>query len=337
MPLILFIIIYEITFCSYVFIALTTAVQSQHLANLEFNDDKEFKIVQFTDTHVNVESGKNLEVFTTVKKILDMEKPDLVVLTGDVATDGNPEKTYKEFEKIFTQAKTPWIVAFGNHDSQADLSRKEVADFIHTLSYCLNNDNGETHGNSNFVIPVGNKQNKAEALIYIMDSNAYSTLKPEVDGWGWFDHSQVMWYKEKSKQYTRSNNNKPLPAVAFFHIPLPEYYQAWSNKKIKAFGQRKEDECGPEINTGMFAAMLECKDVMGTFVGHDHNNDYIGIYYDIALAYGRITKTKTYRKAPVEGARIIVLKEGERSFESWVREVNGKKVAPCMWPDSFVN
>lgn len=318
-------------------IVITISAQSQNIADLKFNDDKEFKIVQFTDTHVNVESGKNLEVFTTIKIILEIEKPDLVVLTGDIATDGNPEKTYREFEKIFTEAKIPWIVTFGNHDSQADLSRKEVADFVQKLSYCLNSDKGETYGNSNFVVPVQNKEKKTEALIYIMDSNAYSTLKPKVGGWGWFDHAQVVWYKEKSKQFTKSNNNKPLPAIAFFHIPLPEYYQAWNNKKNKAIGQRKEDECGPEINTGMFAAMLECKDVMGTFVGHDHNNDYIGVYYDLALAYGRVTKTKTYKKAPIEGARIIVLKEGERTFDTWIREANGKKVTPCTWPDSFVN
>ncbi|MEZ4969480.1 MAG: metallophosphoesterase family protein [Flavobacteriaceae bacterium] len=317
-------------------IMLTTSIQSQDIAQLHFNANKEFKVVQFTDTHVNVELGKNMDVFVTVKKILDMEKPDLVVLTGDVATDGNPEKTYKEFEAVFTAAKTPWIVTLGNHDSQADLSRKEVADFLQNLNYCLNNDQGETYGNSNFVYPVRGRDSKNQALIYIMDSNAYSTLKPEVDGWGWFDNSQVSWYKEKSKEFTRKNNDKPLPAIAFFHIPLPEYYQAWKNKKVKAIGKRKEQECGPEINTGMFAAMLEAKDVMGTFVGHDHNNDYIGVHYNMALAYGRVTKTKTYNKAPVEGARIIVLKEGERSFDTWIREVNGKKVYSCSWPSSFV-
>ncbi|MEX0883957.1 MAG: metallophosphoesterase family protein [Cyclobacteriaceae bacterium] len=269
--------------------------------------------------------------------MLAFEKPDLVVLTGDIATDGNPKKTYLAFERLFTEEKMPWIVTFGNHDSQADLSRKEVADFLSGLRYCLNDDKGETYGNSNFVYPVRNKDDKAKALIYLMDSNDYSTLKPDVDGWGWFDHSQVIWYKEKSREYTNSNNNVPLPALAFFHIPLPEYYQAWSNKEANAIGKRKEDECGPEINTGMFAAMLECKDIMGTFVGHDHNNDYIGVYYDMALAYGRVTKTKTYRKAPVEGGRIIVLKEGKRRFDTWIREENGKKAYSCTWPDSFMN
>src|SRR5690606_11309123 len=140
-----------------------TPVFSQDISHLQFNGNKEFKVLQFTDTHINVESGKNVDAFTTIKKIMDMEKPDLVVLTGDIATDGNPEKTYKEFEAIFTAAKMPWIVTLGNHDSQADLSRKEVADFLRNLNYCLNNDEGDTYGNSNFVYPVRSADNKNEA------------------------------------------------------------------------------------------------------------------------------------------------------------------------------
>lgn len=76
----------------------------------------------------------------------------------------------------------------------------------------------------------------------------------------------------------------------------------------------------------MFAAMLEYEDIMGTFVGHHQNNDYIGVYYNIALAYGRVTKTKTYKKTSIEDTRIIILKEGERTFNTWIREVNEKKV-----------
>ena len=39
-------------------------------------------------------------------------------------------------------------------------------------------------------------------------------------------------------------------------------------------GTRMEKACAPELNTGMFTAMKEAGDVMGMFVGHDHDNDY---------------------------------------------------------------
>jgi hypothetical protein len=177
--------------------------------------------------------------------------------------------------------------------------------------------------------------NKPEALLYCMDSNTYSTLEPVVDGYGWFELDQINWYREMSKSYTSENNGVPLPALAFFHIPLPEYIHAWENKTAPAIGVKNEDECSPEINTGMFSAMLKSGDVMGTFVGHDHINDYIGVYYGMALAYGRVSKVMGDPEDPLAGGRVIVLKEGQRSFDTWIRQIDGKKVLPCTWPDSF--
>jgi len=43
----------------------------------------------------------------------------------------------------------------------------------------------------------------------------------------------------------------------------------------------------------MFAAMKEAGDVMGTFVGHDHDNDYSVMWKGIVLAYGRFTGGNT--------------------------------------------
>ena len=65
----------------------------------------------------------------------------------------------------------------------------------------------------------------------------------------------------------------PLPALAFFHIPLSEYNEAASDENAILYGTRMEKACSAAINTGMFAAMKEAGDVMGTFVGHDHDND----------------------------------------------------------------
>ena len=101
------------------------------------------------------------------------------------------------------------------------------------------------------------------------------------------------------------------------------------------FGVKNEEICSPEINSGMFTAMLECGDVMGIFVGHDHTNDYIGLCNNIALAYGRVTKKMKDPADPLAGGRVIVLKEGRREFDTWIREAGGKKVLACTYPNSF--
>ncbi|MDP2337368.1 MAG: metallophosphoesterase family protein [Bacteroidota bacterium] len=317
-------------------VAFIVSVGAKPAGQLKFKPNGEFKIVQFTDTHVHLVDGDNLNIYETVQEILEIEKPDLVILTGDIVTEENPEEGYRRFTAIFSKAKVPWVVVFGNHESERGYDRKRLANYLHRLPLCLNDDKGKIKGNSNFILPVYGKDKNPKALLYCMDSNDYSTLQPTVDGYGWFDFSQIEWYRKRSSEYTRENKGNPIPALAFFHIPLPEYVAAWNNQNAKAIGVKNEAECSPPVNSGMFTAMLESGDVMGTFVGHDHINDYIGVYYGMALAYGRVTKImKDPEKDPMAGGRVIVLTEGKRQFDTWIREKGGKKVLECRWPDSF--
>ena len=307
-------------------------------AQLRFNEAGEFKIVQFTDTHIDLIKGSNLNVFDTIPTVIAVEKPDFVVLTGDIMTQNDPQEGYRRLAGIFEKANIPWAVVFGNHDSESNVSRAALAKFLTTLPFCANTDTGEddVYGHSNFVLPVFGKDDTPAALLYCMDSNSYSTLKPVVDGYGWFDFTQIAWYRDKSREYTLANYGSPLPALAFFHIPLPEYTQAWNNKETPPLGVKNEDECSPDVNSGMFTAMLEAGDIMGTFVGHDHINDYIGVHYGIALAYGRVTKVMPDPgEDPLAGGRVIVLPEGHRRFDTWIRDMKGKRELACTWPDSF--
>lgn len=57
---------------------------------------------------------------------------------------------------------------------------------------------------------------------------------------------------------------------------------------------------------------------MGVFVGHDHDNNFIGIEYDIALAFGQVTGADAYGDLE-RGSRIVELHEGEFSFDTWIR------------------
>lgn len=321
-------------FFNWLFLVLSGVTVAQNKAALRFNTTGEFKIIQFTDTHVNTSKGENLGIFEYLKKIIEAEKPDLVVVTGDIVTENDPQKGYMMFVRLFQETGVPWVMVFGNHDSEHNLSRKDLAAFLQSRPGCLNKDEGETDGNSNFVLTVLGKDNKAAALLYFMDSNDYSTLKPRVGGWGWFTNKQVDWYRAKSKTYTTANRGTPYPALAFFHIPFPEYDLAMNNKDAVVIGKEREKVCAPEINTGMFAAMLESGDVMGTFAGHDHYNDYIVTYYDVALAYGRASKLRN-QNDPELGGRVIVLKEGKREFDTWIRDMHGTKEQSCNYPASF--
>ena len=60
---------------------------------------------------------------------------------------------------------------------------------------------------------------------------------------------------------------------------------------------------------------------MATFVGHDHVNDYVVDWKGILLCYGRFTGGNTvYHDIPGgNGARVIELTQGVRSFKTWER------------------
>ena len=310
-------------------------VDAQNNRQLRFKANGEFKIVQFTDTHIDLIDGDNLMAYDVIKEVIDVEKPDLVVLTGDIVSQDNPQEAFKRLAAGFEKAKVPWAIVFGNHESEHNLSRKLLSDFLPSLPFCLNNTKDTTIGFSTFALPVYDSSNKPGAVVYCLDSNINSTLEPLVGGYAWFTSSQINWYRKESNLFTLKYNKNPLPSVAFFHIPLPEYTKVANSGQGIFFGGKREVVCCPEINTGMFAAMLEAGDVMGTFVGHDHTNDYIGLYYNIALAYGRVSKQMKNPSDPLPGGRVIVLKQGKHEFDSWIREYGKKKVQESSYPASF--
>jgi hypothetical protein len=80
--------------------------------------------------------------------------------------------------------------------------------------------------------------------------------------------------------------------------------------------------------------MVEHRDVMGVFVGHDHDNDYAGLVKGICLAYGRATGFDAYGKL-MRGARVIELIEGKRTFDTWIRTGDKKIHHNVHYPESF--
>lgn len=304
---------------------------------LKFNSDKKFKIVQFTDVHWVPGDPTSEEAAERMNEVLDAEKPDLVIYTGDLifskpATEGLD----KALAPVISR-HLPFAVTWGNHDDEQDMSRTELSAYVERKDGCLNTRTEGISGVSNFILPVqASTGNTEAAVLYIFDSNAYSPLK-QIKGYDWIKADQVEWYRKESAAFTARNNGTPLPAMAFFHIPLPEYNQAAQDENALLTGTRKEKACAPAINTGLYAAMLNAGDVMATFAGHDHVNDYVVDWNGILLGYGRFTGGKTvYHDIPGgNGARVIELQEGERSFKTWIRLKGGKVINLVTYPEDF--
>ena len=175
------------------------------------------------------------------------------------------------------------------------------------------------------MLPVwGRAEDKVAALLYALDLGDYSR-NARVPGYGWIGHDQVQWYLRQSQQWNSGTEGDELPALAFFHIPFPEYQTVWDQEIC--YGSKNESVCSARTQAGFFSAMLDQGDVMATFCGHDHVNDYWGELYGIRLYYGRATGFNTYGKEGFNrGARVIRLIEGERKLESWLRLDDGSVV-----------
>ncbi|MDR1274068.1 MAG: metallophosphoesterase family protein, partial [Odoribacteraceae bacterium] len=294
------------------------------------------------DTHIR--TGSKVEASQTsvemLHKVLDAERPDLVIFTGDVVSD----KPYKAgLEMILApvlEREIPWVLLFGNHDEEQDLTRQQMLDLLQNYP-CYAGARKEikgVKGHGNHILEIKDQGNKkVMALLYCMDSHAYSQMKPAVEGYDWFSFDQIQWYRKASAKYTAGNKGIPLPALAFFHIPFPEYSMSYTDPTIKIIGNKREKKSYPaDVNPGMFVAMLESGDVMGTFVGHDHVNDYLFNHHGIALVYGRFSGSNTtYNHGIGNGVRVIELTEGERGFHTWIRLSDETVELAVKFPDDL--
>lgn len=310
-----------------------------HAQKLSFKKDGTFKIVQFTDMHYIHGNPKSDTTLLLISRMLDTEKPDMVVFSGDIVTGKPVREGWDAITKFVIDRKIPFAVTLGNHDHEQGVTREEIAGFVTSYPYNLNTLSiPGVSGVMNDVIPVygSEKHLNVSALVYCFDSGAYSTIGG-VKGYGWITAGQIEWYKKQSLHYTLAHNFQPLPALAYFHIPLPEYRLAFNDEKNVRYGVRKEDECPPELNSGMFLTMREMGDIMATFAGHDHVNNYIVDYHGIALAYGHFSGWKTTYTPEINGVRVVVLKEGKREFDSWLHQLDGTIRDKVSYPAGFAN
>lgn len=289
---------------------------------LKFGNDETFKIVQFSD----IQDGPNIDVRTInlMNKVLDYEKPELVVVTGD-NIDGRC-KSVKDVKLAILNISKPmetreilWAVVFGNHDEEHNVLSKEemlklYMSYPHNISLSGPKD---VDGVGNYNLPIKDcRDEKTIFNLYMLDSGSYAS--GPVEGYSWVKPSQIDWYRKTSLEL-RGKYNMVIPSLMFFHIPLPEIKQIW--KSGKAVGYRNESEDCPIVNSGLFSSLLEMGDVLGVFFGHDHTNDYMGELYGIKLGYSRNIGYGTYGKIGFSrGARVFSIKQSDTShFKTWLR------------------
>lgn len=289
--------------------------------------DKKFKILQFTDLHyLNTEEykDKNDSTLFLMKTLIEEENPDLVIMTGDIVVSNPSGDAWKEVVQPMTELNVPFAITFGNHDTETGQTTREILGNLmrNPLNVTMNEDESLSGaGNCSLIIKSSDNKNHCWAL-YLFDSHAYSKIE-RVKGYDWIKNDQIQWYRKRSDSLRDNNNGVPFPALAFFHIPLPEF--EYVRKQGTTLGNKSETVHSPLLNSGLFASFIEKDDVKGVFVGHDHNNDFVGELYGILLGYGRKTGyVSAYREILDRGGRVIELFENSSKFNTYIRTLTGK-------------
>ena len=156
-------------------VALWCSAQAQRPA-LEFNGEGKFKIAQFTDVHLDLgnpyRQAQAEKTIAQMRYILDAERPDLVVFTGDVVTGKPAAEGWKRVLAPVAERNLPFCVALGNHDAEQDLTRAESGRLAASGPHSLNT-TGVSGELSDLELEVLGRDSGAPALLlYCLDSNA---------------------------------------------------------------------------------------------------------------------------------------------------------------------
>lgn len=293
--------------------------------NWTFVTDEDFKVVQLTDVHIGggwMSLKKDGMALNAVAAMVTAEKPDLVVVTGDIgypvpfqSGTFNNKSSAEIFAELMEQLGVYWTLCFGNHDTEAYsfYSREDMSEFYLSEKYehCLFQAGPEDiSGYGNQVINIKQTNGVISQSLYVLDSHSYTD--GDIFGVMWkYDNihqDQIDWYKQNVEMYNVENaetckalgiKESDVKSTMFFHIPLEEYRDAWyeyvdngfkdtENVKL-VYGTAGESKkvvyCGMGEDE-LFETILELGSTTGIFCGHDHKNNFSLCYKGIRLTYG---------------------------------------------------
>jgi hypothetical protein len=155
---------------------------------------------------------------------------------------------------------------FGNHDDENDLSREELFEVVRNLPYSVSEEGPfEISGVGNYVLKIWSKdinseqaEDKHAFTVYLFDSHAYAN--PEKTVYSEIKQDQLEWYRNVSNSFKNGEQTAPN-AIAFFHIPIPEYNnQNKAGQQLPILGDKRESvSSGKETSYSILSAFLEGK------------------------------------------------------------------------------
>lgn len=329
-----------------------------------FTTDRELKILRLTDIHIGagyMSKAKDKMAINAVEAMVREEKPDLVIVTGDIAFPvPHQAGTFNNkngeilFAELMEQLGVYWCPAFGNHDTEAYsyFSRKSISKLFSNKEkypHCLFQTGDEAiDGYGNYIVKVEKPTGEITQALIMLDSHSY--VDGDIFGIKWkYDcvhENQVEWYENQIKSLTEQNYGIMPSSLVFFHIPPLEMQTAYNEYRDNGFTDTKNTrylygEAGEtgivvypsEYNYGLFDKALELGSTKGIFFGHDHLNNIAIDYKGITLSYGFTIDYLAYADLDKYGAQRgcqIITVSPDGSFSSHLENYYQEKYQPVL-------
>ncbi|MBO7296258.1 MAG: metallophosphoesterase [Clostridia bacterium] len=311
---------------------------------MQYYDD--FKILQIADLHLGIETDVAYQL-GIVKDTIRREQPDLIILTGDTfryASKGVVKSLISTLNEECARLSaerdgrlTKFTLTFGNHDNQGDYPRyyinEVIASYVTTdgneirdskFAAFVDYEDDNLFGLTNFYIDIvadrASSRDTADVKyrVHIIDSNTYHFMGPDYD----YDvmHDEQLTHAQSI--YREATADKDYIGMAFFHIPLYEYQDAYDqflasdHSAANGQGEYREDVLYGYENNNSYQ-MLRAANIAAYFCGHDHIN-YGDIIFNASsqevadraiFCYGVKSTNQLYHDTDIIGYKTVTLRD----------------------------
>ena len=268
--------------------------------------DQDFRILQLTDLHLGfgfLSKGKDRLALDAVRTLIETSKPDLIVLTGDSifpfwprSGTMNNRKQAKKLMAFLDGFEIPYTLVFGNHDCElgSTCNKEELAELYQQGTYCIFSEGRkDLTGVGNFLIELVDDSGNVLLPLVMLDSNMYGEGGWFFSGLDCIHDDQINWCMERLD--AMKQDNPDIKAVAFFHIPLREFKEAYEKMKLGdpsviychgSIGEKDEYFGISKEPDKFFDRAVENGVIKWMFCGHDHMNTLSLVYKGIRMTYG---------------------------------------------------
>ncbi len=225
---------------------------------------------------------------------------DLCFPLGIMSLSFNNSAPVNQFAAFMRNIGVPWAFTYGNHDTEGlSFNEAELNELYKSLSYKTSRNllypyvQPAITGRNNQLIELRNADGSFNTALFLIDSNAYTGAG--INDYDYIHDDQVDWYAGEVGRL-EERENRTVPSMAFFHIPLQEYRTAYElylkgSDEVKYYfgenGEKMMDKiCCSDYPSKLFDTIVELKSTQAVFCGHDHYNNMSLEYKGVRLTYG---------------------------------------------------